>query len=299
MKKISLKLWVLIIALSVLGVFTFRFSGNSVIYMGFIITLIEVILIGLLSNRWVGSISGGLILGLGILSRVIFPITVKLKKDKLADFLSRLSEYQNILNKYFYLFILLSIVIGFLAGLIGERIKNKDRTKFSTLQITYISIFIALSVLINTLRAGFLSFGGFPIIFSGYLLGPYAGFVVGGVSDVLGFLVRPSAFAFNPVFTLTSALTGLIPAFVTNLLKEKYPDYSFIKILIGIFIGQMLTSVILVPIFSVMLYGGKTLYFLMGRAFIKQITSIPIYAMLIKIINDRLKNVIDFKKEFI
>lgn len=171
-------------------------------------------------------------------------------------------------------------------------------TKFSTKKITFMAIFIAISVMVNTARIGSISFGGFPIIFSGYLLGPFMGFIVGGVSDILGFIVRPSSFAFNPLFTFTSALTGALPILTTRFLKEKYPNFSLIKIFLGVFVGQMLTSVILVPLFSTILYGNKTFIVLAVNAFTKQIISIPIYAILIKILNDRLKKIIDFRKEF-
>ena len=155
------------------------------------------------------------------------------------------------------------------------------------------AIFVALGVIINTARIGFVSFGGFPIILSGYLLGPISGFIVGGVTDVVAFIVRPSSFGFNILFTLTSALTGIIPIVVTRLLGEKYPNYTFIKVLIGVLLGQIITSVVLVPIFTAFLYK-KVFIVEAGKALLKQAISIPIYAFLTTSLTDRIGKVIKF-----
>lgn len=168
--------------------------------------------------------------------------------------------------------------------------------RFSVRMLTYMSVIIAIAVSVNTMRVGPVSFGGFPIILGGYLLGPIPGFIIGGLADLIGFYIRPSGFDFNILFTLTSALTGLIPVFVSKLLGDRYPRYTLVKIFVGIFIGQILTSVILVPIFSTILYGASSFYVLAARAFIKQALSIPIYSILIFTLVNRLTKVIDFRK---
>lgn len=170
----------------------------------------------------------------------------------------------------------------------------RKQRKFSVMTITYASFFIGLSVVVNTLRIGNLSFAGFPIIFSGYALSPFMGFVVGVLADVLAFIVRPSGFAFNPVFTITSGLTGLIPILVTKCLGDRYPDYKLWKIFMGVLVGQVITSVILSPIFSSLIFAKNTFWVLMTRAAIKQAVSVPVYAILIKLIWDRIKNIVRF-----
>ena len=168
--------------------------------------------------------------------------------------------------------------------------KNKF---FTTKKLVLASFFVALSVVVNTLRIGSVSFGGFPIIFSGYVLGPVTGFIVGFVSDLVGFLVRPSASGgFNPLFALTSSLTGAIPVIVTKLLGDKYPEYKLWKIFLGVLVGQTITSVIMVPFFRAILYGKNTMWYYLVKAAAKQAVSIPIYAVLIKIIWDSIKNVV-------
>lgn len=303
MKKVSNKAWIIVLILVLIFINTFRITGNLDIftkyYTGMALAILGIILAGLISNRLVGAMAGGLIMGFGILLRIVAPlIPSNLKDDKLVSFLAYLESYENLLKAYWLIFLVLGIFIGYISGLAGEALFQDRSKKFTTVKISYMAIFIALSVMINSLRIGSISFGGFPIILSGYLMGPIPGFIVGGVADILAFMVRPSAFPFNPLFTLTSALTGAIPIMVSTLLGHKKGDYNLFRVLIGVFVGQMLTSVILVPIFSVWLYGRNTFWVIAGKAFIKQILSIPIYAVLITIIGERLEKVVDFKKEF-
>lgn len=159
-------------------------------------------------------------------------------------------------------------------------------------RIAYLSFFVALSVLVNTLRVGHVSFGGFPIIASGYMLGPVWGFCVGFVADVVSFIIKPSG-DFNPVFAITSGLTGFIPVYLTTMMGDAYPNYKFWKILIAIAIGQIVTSVLLVPFF-LHLFFKMNFYERMIRAAVKQMYSIPVYAILLEALIRGVSKAVDF-----
>lgn len=172
----------------------------------------------------------------------------------------------------------------------GGFFMHKKRKVFTTKTLTYSAMLVALSVAINSLRIGNISFGGFPIIFSGLTMGPIVGFVVGGVADVIGFIIRPSASGgFNPLFILTSALTGLIPGLVIILLKDKYPNYKPWKVFIAIATGQLITTVLMVPLFITYLRQSNLLgtsafwtsyYARVTLAFSRQALNVPIYTVL-------------------
>lgn len=283
-------------AITVLSVFSF-WANAKPIQLGLIVGIILIGLVGLLSNKLIGGISGLIASGIGLYLKINHYQLPKMKPEKLAEFLPGFEEYIGMLSKNMILIIVLAVVVGTVCGLAAEKLRNREKKPMTANMIAFTGIFVALSVVINSLRVGDISFGGFPIIFAGYALGPVAGFIVGGVADIVGFLIRPSATGgFNPLFVLTSALTGAIPVLVTNLLKSKYPKYEFWKVLVGIFVGQMLTSVIMVPIFRVILFGGNTVWYFAGKAFIKQIFSIPVYALLITSVGDTLYKVIDFER---
>lgn len=171
---------------------------------------------------------------------------------------------------------------------------QRKRKVFTTKTLTYSAMLVALSVAINSLRIGNISFGGFPIIFSGLTMGPIVGFVVGGVADVVGFIIRPSASGgFNPLFVLTSALTGLIPGLVIIILKDKFPNYKPWKVFIAIALGQIITTVLMVPLFITYLRQSNLLgtsafwtsyYARVTLAFGRQALNIPVYTILFSLI---------------
>lgn len=160
-------------------------------------------------------------------------------------------------------------------------------------RIAYLSFFVALSVLVNTLRVGHVSFGGFPIIASGYFLGPVWGFCVGFIADIVGFMIKPSPQGFNPVFAVTSGLTGFLPVYFTLLMGDVYPKYKFWKILISIALGQILTSVLIVPFF-LNYFFKMNFYQRMIKAGIKQAYSIPVYAILLEGLIKGVSKTVDF-----
>lgn len=292
--NISKKSQIIIVVLGILSVVAIRFNTKPEIYTGFIFALVGILLIGFYaSNKLFGGIFGALTVGLGLLLRNFWPQVSTLKGDKLVAFTEQFNAYKEFIGSYFWLMILAGFLIGLLGGAVGEIIDSDKNKHFSTYRITYIAIFTAISVAINSVRIGSVSFGGFPIILAGYFLGPINGLITGAVADIVGFLIRPSASgAFNPLFSLTSALTGLIPVIITNLLGEKYPKYTIFKVLCGVFVGQMLTSVILAPLFTSILYAKNTFWYYAAKALIKQAISIPIYAFLVVAMADKLGVVI-------
>jgi len=157
---------------------------------------------------------------------------------------------------------------------------------FSIKTITVSGLLIALNVVLSSVLIipGVISFGGFPIILGGIVLGPVAGGVIGAIGDVLSFIVRPSSGGpFMPHFTLTSALTGVIPGIMVRLLKVDFERPSLWKVLVSIFLGQTITSVIMVPYFRNILFGHP-LWLTMGRAASRQLFNIPLYSVVITIL---------------
>lgn len=119
----------------------------------------------------------------------------------------------------------------------------------------------------------------FPIILSGFVLGPRAGFWVGAVSDVLGYIMFPTG-PFFPGFTITQALTGYIPAAAAGA-----APYAFKRVLLGTACGQLITNCLLVPLFLCILYVPEQGYAagwaaLAAASIPAQLLHIPLYAWL-------------------
>ncbi|MFS8501917.1 MAG: folate family ECF transporter S component [Caldicoprobacter sp.] len=157
-------------------------------------------------------------------------------------------------------------------------------TGLSMRVIVLSGLLIALNIVLTSFLAipGVISFGGFPIIFGGIVLGPVAGGIIGAIGDVLSFIVRPSG-TFMPHFTLTSALTGIIPGIMVRLLKVDFERPSLWKVLASILLGQTITSVIMVPYFRNILFGHP-LWLTMTKAASRQLLNIPLYSVVITIL---------------
>lgn len=265
--------------------------GAPKVYLGLVAAVIIVLFASRLLDKKYSLIASMASIAIGMALQVKMPMIPKMKPEKLEALKPLIETYHENLIKYG---VIVVAIVGILVYVLSPKIKVARRQS-STRRITYMAVFIALSVVINTMRFGSVSFGGFPIIYSGLVLGPVNGLIVGAVSDVLGFIIRPSSGGYNVVFTLTSALTGLIPIMVVKLFKVKYPNYKFYQVLLGIFIGQMLTSVIMAPYFQALLFGKNTFYYYATKAFIKQAVSIPLYAALFTSMTESIKDSIDFE----
>lgn len=281
-KTISLGKIIYVVVLSLLAGFASFYDSRPHAYVGYIVTLILVFIAGIISNRWIGALVGLVSTSAGFLARQF------ITQDISEKYLEAAQQFNAFIQSYFWLLILAAAFVGFIGGVAANLIQEEKRKPISHLhRLTLMALFIALSVAINSVRVGSVSFGGFPIIFSGYVLGPISGFIVGAIADVVGFIVRPSASPFNPLYTLTSALTGFIPVVVTSLFGKKDTKLVYWKVLIGILVGQTLTSVFLAPLFQ-MIFLNKGFWLLVGRAATKQAISIPIYAFLCVSIYDAL-----------
>jgi riboflavin transporter len=139
-----------------------------------------------------------------------------------------------------------------------NKIKLKD--------IAILSFFICISIILTRYGSFRFSvfgvevtrfgFGSLPIVLSGIIFGPIHGFIVGVLSDILGFMISPIG-AYMPHFTLTSSLNGLIPGlFVHYLIRTKiFKSISYKKLVfLSILISQILINLILVPYFLNTIY---------------------------------------------
>ncbi len=161
---------------------------------------------------------------------------------------------------------------------------------FPTRKLVYLAFLIALTIVLQRFlsiqipMAGVagvrIGFGGLPIIIAGVTMGPLAGGAVGAIGDVIGYFMNPQG-AYMPHFTLTAALTGIIPGWIVfHLFGGKKMLWVF---LLAIGVGQLTTNVILVPVFLEMLFGIPVVSTMVPN-FFSQLFSVPIYAYLLRVL---------------
>ncbi len=170
--------------------------------------------------------------------------------------------------------------------------------RITTRQVTYLGLLIGLAIILTRLasiRIAFggvegirLGFGALPIIMAGVYFGPLNGALVGALADVVGYFINPMG-AYMPHFTLTSALTGAIPGLVVFWSgREKQPSLGLLLAFIAL--GQLVTSIILVPYFLWTLFGIPLQATLPPRI-VAQFIQVPTYAVFLHILLRRLRPV--------
>ncbi|WIV10470.1 folate family ECF transporter S component [Proteiniborus sp. MB09-C3] len=168
--------------------------------------------------------------------------------------------------------------------------------KISTKNIAYFGLLIALNVVltrIGSIRIGGggvelvrIGFGGYPVIFAGIVFGPLAGGIVGAIGDIIGHFMSPMG-PYMPHFTFTAALTGILPGLILMSFKDKKSKSSFWKLILAIAVGQITTSVIMVPYFMQTLFSVPMVTTVPGRI-ISQAFHIPLYAYVTRLLVNRL-----------
>ena len=124
--------------------------------------------------------------------------------------------------------------------LMEEKDQQKKRSTFRlpVKTLCYTAVIVALSVVCNVFTV-YMSFAGsnalsftYTVCFiAGAFFGPFVGFLVGALGDLLGWVINSTGGAFNPLITLTSGLIGFIPGIVFMIakkLKARFPDKKWI-----------------------------------------------------------------------
>ena len=116
--------------------------------------------------------------------------------------------------------------------------KNNSRTSVRTL------VMLALLVAMSIVFSRVLSIStGFVLLF-----GPWAGFAVGAVADMIGGVL--AGYAINPLITLGAGAIGLVAGFAWKRLSEMRVGLRLqISVLLGHFVGSMVINSLALRIF--------------------------------------------------
>ncbi len=117
-------------------------------------------------------------------------------------------------------------------------------------------------------------FAYLPISCAGYLFGPAVGAAVGALSDILGYVVKPTG-PYFPGFTLSSAISGIIYGLWLHKRKLTFP-----RALGAQATHAALISFLLNPLWLCLLYGRGFLAVLAARA-VKTLIMLPIEAAIL------------------
>jgi ECF transporter S component (folate family) len=170
----------------------------------------------------------------------------------------------------------------------------------TALRISVAAMFTALTVVVAylpTIPGPELKFSGFPLLLASLLIGPRTGFAVGCLTDVINFSLHPTGWFF-PGFTLTQGLTAMLPGLLTARIdpltgrplpapgeprpeaRQGHSVAAYLRLL-GIFaLTKLLTSVLLVSLFTSRVTRGTPLAYELTKNGLTQAVHVPIYALL-------------------
>ena len=148
----------------------------------------------------------------------------------------------------------------------------KKNQKFSTVTLVRVGLLTALSLVLKIVLEVYVPLAGIPslrinftsvpIMISGILCGPIAGCATGALSVLLGFAIKPTG-PYFPGFTLSSALTGMIPGLIYKYLKKDMNfnilNTAFISIISLGFVGVLYSSGVMAISDGIILYNGEKL----------------------------------------
>ena len=121
---------------------------------------------------------------------------------------------------------------------------NDKKTSVRTL--TMLALLVAMSIVFSrvlSISTGFVRFnlGSLPVLLAGILFGPWAGFVVGMVADIIGGVL--AGYAINPLITLGAASIGLVGGLGWQKLSHlRTGNRLWCSVLAAHFVGSMVIN---------------------------------------------------------
>ena len=125
----------------------------------------------------------------------------------------------------------------------------KNESRISVRTLTAMALLIAMSIVFSrvlSISTGFVRFnlGSLPVLLAGILFGPWAGFVVGMVADIIGGVL--AGYAINPLITLGAASIGLVGQKLSHL---RTGNRLWCSVLAAHFVGSMVINSLALHIF--------------------------------------------------
>lgn len=130
---------------------------------------------------------------------------------------------------------------------------NKNRILVESALLVALSViltrFLSLKISIGGVEGVRIGIGVLPIIFAGLRFGAWQGGKVGALADIVGYLFSPGG-AYIPVFTLTSALYGVLPPILFGKNKNNTK-----RLMWSVAVPYFILSVFVVPYFLYVFFG--------------------------------------------
>jgi len=146
------------------------------------------------------------------------------------------------------------------------------------------SAFLSVELNFTGVKTVEVSLAPLPVMLAGIFFGPLAGGIVGFVADTAGFFMGVQMGAYNPLFSVTMALFGVI----AGLFYLRSKKNTIWKVTGAAFTAQIVCSVVLNTLL-VWLFYGVPLAVLLPPRLIGAAVELPLYAWLLMMLVERLR----------
>ncbi len=143
----------------------------------------------------------------------------------------------------------------FIFSLIRAQFSESARSLRRTQTLTSVGVLLAIQMLLSSFgvfqltESVKISLAHLALVPTAILFGPVAAGIQGALSDILGYLLRPSG-PYFPGFTLTALLTGVLYGLLLYKTQRKYWQIVAARLLVVVLVNIGLNTV-----FLAMLYG--------------------------------------------
>ncbi len=141
------------------------------------------------------------------------------------------------------------------------------------------SAFFSIELPMGGVKMVEISLTPIPVIIAGVFFGPIAGGLVGFVADTAGFFMGAQLGAYNPIFSVTMALFGVI----AGLFYMKSKTNSVWKAIGAAAVSQVVVSVTLNTL-AVWLFYGVPLMVLLPTRLLSAAVELPVYVFLMMLL---------------
>ena len=149
-------------------------------------------------------------------------------------------------------------------------------------RLTISAMLLALSVILGFFKLPLsqvseIRFQFLPVAAEGVLFGPLYGGILGGLSDILCYIIRPTG-PFFPGFTLSAIIQGVIYGGILG--REQTPG----RIFLATALDTLIVSLILNPLWLMLLYGNSFVVIFTGRI-LKVLIMFPINIIMLTVMS--------------
>lgn len=152
------------------------------------------------------------------------------------------------------------------------------------------SAFLSIEIAPTGFKVVEISLTPVPVMLAGVLFGPLAGGLVGFVADAAGFFMGSQTGAYNPAFSITMALFGVI-AGLFFLKSQKSTAWRMTTMTI---IAQVVCSVILNTAFLCIFYPKYfALFAILPARAVSALIELPVYSWLLMVLTEALRPIVN------